>query len=95
MDEKHKVGAHQLEGKYDHLNDKEPRFRRVKVLEPDQRPITPVTLYSRLEDGNNTVVGGSSILRIAMGCEFELTTYRGWTDASSGQSPSSAANTSL
>ena len=92
---KHKVGAHQFEGEYEHLNDTELKFRRVKVLEDDQKPITPVTLNLLLEDGNNTVTRRSNILRMAIGCEFEFATFRGWTDPFSAQNHGSAANASF
>lgn len=95
MERKHKLGAHQFEGNYEHLNDTELKFRRVKVPEDDQKPINPVTLNPLLEDGNNTVTRRSNILRVAIGCEFEEATYRGWTDPLSGQSHGSAANASF
>lgn len=95
LDQKHKVGAHQFEGKYEHLNDTELKFRRVKVPEDNQKPVTPVTLNPLLDDGNNTVTRRSNILRMAIGCEFESATFRGWTDPFSDQSHGSAANASF
>jgi hypothetical protein len=95
VERKHKVGAHQFEGKYEHLNDTELKFRRVKVLEDDERPITPVALNPLLEDGNNTVTRRSNILRMAVGCEFEEATYSGWTDAFWDQGHGSPTNASF
>jgi hypothetical protein len=92
VERSHKIGAHQLEGKYKHLNETELKFRRVKVPEDDQKSIHPVTPNPLLGHGDNTVTRRSNVLRMAIGCEFEEAIYSGWTDAFSGQSHGSVAN---
>jgi hypothetical protein len=95
VERKHKPGANNYGKRYNHLNDTELKFRRVKPPEDDGRPINPVTLNPLLEDDNNTVTSRSNILRMAVGCDFEEATYRGWTDAFRDQDHINTANASF
>ena len=95
VDRKHKLGANNYRKKYEHLNDTELKFKRVKVSEDDSRPITPVTLNPLLKDDNNTVISRSNIFRMAIGCDFEEATNCGSTDAFRDQGNSSVANASF
>jgi hypothetical protein len=44
LDKKHKVGANHYGRQYEHLNDTELKFQRVKDPQDDKKTLTPVTL---------------------------------------------------
>jgi hypothetical protein len=78
LDKKHKVGANHYGRQYEHLNDTELKFQRIKDPQDDKKTLTPVTLNPMLENDNSF---RANVLRMAVGSTYESVKYCGRIDA--------------